>query len=67
MAFVPAKDFIDQLERLTVRDTWAGQVMGEVSYYRLNGGYFGNKADFATSFQTPGSRTPLAVNCMAPN
>ena len=30
----PLDRFIDELERITVKQTWAGQVLGEVNYYQ---------------------------------
>ena len=41
--------FIEQLENLTVRQTWTAQVLGQVKFYRERKEDFGNKADFTTA------------------
>lgn len=41
--------FIDQLENLTVKETWGSHIFGQVRYYREKKDAFGNKADFATA------------------
>ena len=41
--------FIEQLENVTVRQTWTAQVLGQVKFYREKKEDFGNKADFLTA------------------